>query len=74
LAGRTALLVCLLVALAVRLLAYYPFLGVVETHGDETYYVETARSILAGDGHPGSLHPPLHSPCSCGSGARSAAT
>ena len=58
--SRTALLLCLLIALAVRLLAYYPFLGLTETHGDETYYVLVARSIAAGDGHPGSFRPPLY--------------
>ena len=41
-----------------RLLALWQFADV-DLHGDENYYQRAAKSILAGDGHPGSLRPPL---------------
>jgi len=47
------------VALVARWLALQQFQGVVETHGDETYYLLRAQSIAAGEGHPGSHRPPV---------------
>jgi len=47
-------------ALAVRVLAFLPFLGVHEPHGDEGYYLAMAQSLLEGKGHPGSFRPPLY--------------
>lgn len=52
--------VLLLVALLARLLALGAFESVDRLHGDEVYYTDTAASIARGDGHPGSLRPPLY--------------
>jgi 4-amino-4-deoxy-L-arabinose transferase-like glycosyltransferase len=54
------LLTCLAVATLLRLLALWQFADV-DLHGDEGYYQRAAKAILAGDGHPGSLRPPLYS-------------
>jgi len=54
------LVLCLVIAALVRLAALYQFSEVERFHGDEAYYQKTARSILAGDGHPGSHRPPLY--------------
>ncbi|MCB1054642.1 MAG: glycosyltransferase family 39 protein, partial [Acidobacteria bacterium] len=56
----TLLVALLLVAAAVRWLAWQPFRDVDTLRGDEAYYVRTARSIAAGEGHPGSFRPPLY--------------
>lgn len=50
----------LALAITARALAWYAFRGVEELRGDEAYYVAVGRSIAAGEGHPGSVRPPLH--------------
>ena len=54
------LALCLLIALAVRLLALQQFSSVERFHGDEGAYQKTATQILEGRGHPGSLRPPAY--------------
>lgn len=54
------LLALLVLAVAVRWLAWQPFRDVVDLRGDESYYVRVAESIAAGEGHPGSFRPPLY--------------
>jgi 4-amino-4-deoxy-L-arabinose transferase-like glycosyltransferase len=50
---------CLAVATLLRLLALWQFAEVDRFHGDEGYFQRAATGILAGQGHPGSLRPPL---------------
>jgi len=58
--SRWALLAVLALALGLRLAALVQFADVQGLHGDEIYYARMARSIVAGEGHPGSVRPPLH--------------
>ena len=53
-----ALGICLIVALAVRVLAFLAFASVQEPHGDEGYYLRKALSIYQGEGHPGAFRAP----------------
>ena len=53
-----ALLLVLLAAAALRLASAFTLGDVTRLHGDEGYYVRAARSLVAGDGYPGSLRPP----------------
>lgn len=53
-----ALLLVLLIAGALRVASALTLGDVQTLHGDEGYYVRTARSIARGDGHPGALRPP----------------
>ena len=52
------LVICLLVALIVRVLALAAFAPVQEPHGDEGYYLQQAEAIYAGEGHPGAFRAP----------------
>ena len=51
---------CLIVAAIARIVALNFFAGVEGLYGDERYYVQTALSIATGEGHPGSVRPPLY--------------
>ncbi|MEM9290128.1 MAG: glycosyltransferase family 39 protein [Acidobacteriota bacterium] len=53
------LVAIVLLALAVRLVVALPF-AEAEPRGDEAYYLRVAASLVAGDGHPGSVRPPLY--------------
>lgn len=52
--------ICLITALAVRVLAMAAFASVQEPYGDEGYYLRKAHSIADGEGHPGAFRAPGH--------------
>ena len=60
-AERRYLALVLGIALLLRLAAMIQFLELDRLFADERYYARTAASIVVGEGHPGSVRPPLQS-------------